>query len=255
MENISSILESFTPVSLGELDKVALLDRMDTKYVFSRDRLPFFLSKLQENYFVLQIDGNRMFHYNSLYFDTEGFHLFNLHASGRTNRYKVRCRRYVESGLVYFEIKFKNNKGRTIKSRVRLNSEDDIDEGAIELLKEKTPFSIEDLKAMIWVNYVRITLVSRDFKERLTIDLDLSFRQGSEFKSYSNLVIAELKQNRSCSSCFSKLMKENHVRTGSLSKYCFGIASMFSNVKSNNFKYQFLSLNKIINAPAASFRP
>lgn len=255
MENISNILANFTPVGLTELDKVALLDRMDTKYVFSIDRLPDFLKKLSDHYYVLDIDGNRMFHYNSLYFDTEGFHLFNLHASGRTNRYKVRCRRYVESGLVYFEIKFKNNKGRTIKSRVRLNSETEIDDKALDLLKEKTPFTIEDLKAMIWVNYVRITLVSKDFKERLTIDLDLSFRQGEQFKTYSNLVIAELKQSRSCSSFFSRLMKEHHIRTGSLSKYCFGIASMFSTVKKNNFKYQFLSLNKIINAPAASVRP
>lgn len=255
MENINSLLSGFTPVGLSDLDQVALLDRVDTKYVFSLDRLPDFLRKLSDHYYVLEINGNRMFHYNSLYFDTEGFHLFNLHASGRTNRYKVRCRRYVESGLVFFEIKFKNNKGRTIKSRVRLNSENEIDEKALELLKEKTPFSIEDLKAMIWVNYVRITLVSKDFRERLTIDLDLSFKQGEQLKSYSNLVIAELKQNRSCSSYFSKLMKENHIRTGSLSKYCFGIASMFSTVKKNNFKYQFLSLNKIINAPAASARP
>jgi hypothetical protein len=255
LENISNILSGFSPVGLTELDQVALLDRMDTKYVFSLDRLPFFLTKLSDHYFILDINGNRMFHYNSLYFDTEGFHLFNLHASGRANRYKVRCRRYVESGLVYFEIKFKNNKGRTIKSRVMLNSENEIDDKALELLNEKTPFSIDDLKAMIWVNYVRITLVSKDFKERLTIDLDLSFKRGGEYKSYNNLVIAELKQNRSCSSVFSKLMKEHHIRTGSLSKYCFGIASMYSEVKKNNFKYQFLSLNKIINAPATSFRP
>lgn len=252
MKILEEKLSHFDAIGLTELEKVSLLDRLDTKYVFSRDRLPDFLDRLKNDYFVLDIDHHRMFNYESLYFDTDSFHLYNLHSHGRLNRYKVRCRKYVESGLVYFEIKFKNNKGRTIKSRVKMQSENEIGEEALKLLQEKTPFSMDDLKAIIWVNYIRITLVSKDFKERLTIDVDLSFKHDEEEQKINNLVIAELKQNKSHRSAFSLLMKEFHIRKGSLSKYCFGIASLFKNVKANNFKYQFLNLNKILNAASSS---
>ena len=37
----------------------------------------------------------------------------------RVNRHKIRFREYVDSGLVFLEVKCKNNKGKTIKKRGR----------------------------------------------------------------------------------------------------------------------------------------
>jgi hypothetical protein len=219
---------------------------MDTIYVFTRAQLPGFLELLRDHYFVLDINGGRMFRYESLYFDTADFELYNHHYCGRLNRYKVRFRKYVESGLSYFEIKFKNNKGRTIKNRIPHAAVEAIEGKAGDFLVQHAPLDPARLKARLWVNYTRITLVSRDFTERLTLDLDLHFKSNGDTRNIDNLVIAEVKQGRTGQSAFSKIMKEHHIRKGSISKYCFAVASMFSNIRINNFKTQLLYLNRIL---------
>lgn len=253
MQNISSILSSFISIDLDGLEKVSLLDRIDTKYTFRKDQLPEFLEKLKQDYFVLEVDHHRMFNYNSLYFDTDSFLLFNLHSSGRMNRYKIRLRNYLESGMSFFEIKFKNNKGRTVKSRVSIYDNAVSDEKSIALLSDKTPFTFEQLKAKMWINYIRITLVSKNFMERLTIDLDLTFKRDDDVKTIDDLVIAELKQSKAGISAFGKLMKSEHIRSGSISKYCFGVVSMFDTIKKNNFKEQIFHINKMLHAAPARY--
>ena len=109
------------------------------------------------------------------------------------------------------------------------------------------PFDPNTLKPVIWVNYSRLTLVNKNSPERLTIDLDLEFIQGDVQKSLSNLVIAEVKQENRKSSPFLKVMKKFHIREGSISKYCMGIALTTDNrVKKNNFKEKLLNLKHII---------
>lgn len=254
MNELEKYLNLFQSVTLKELDKVSLLDRMDTKYVFTREQLPDFLEHLSNSYYILEIGEKRMFHYESLYFDTGNFTLYNMHYCGRMNRYKVRFRRYVESNLSFFEIKFKNNKGRTIKSRVQHQTGNEIHGTALDLLKTKSPLADSGLEPKIWVNYVRITLVSKEFKERLTLDLDLTFKNEGEQKTMSALVIAEVKQSKAGQSEFSRLMKKNHIRQGSISKYCFGIASLFDHVRINNFKEQIKNINRTIYATAPGFK-
>ena len=248
MEIIKTQLQLFESVSLPELEKVSLLDRMDTKYVFAREQLPEFLEILSDKYFILEISEKRIFKYESLYFDTDDFLLYNHHYCGRLNRYKVRFRKYVESNLSFFEIKFKNNKGRTIKSRIQHIPEDAIQGKALDLLQDKTPLEGTGLKAKFWVNYSRITLVSKDFKERLTLDCDLEFRNDQAVKTLNHLVIAEVKQSKVGRSVFSRLMKDYHIRIGSISKYCFGVVSLFENVRNNNFKPQLIYLNRLLYA-------
>lgn len=248
LELIKQHLASFKPIGLSELDRVALLDRMDTKYVFTTSQLPFFLEQLKDNYFILEINNSRMFQYQSLYFDTDNFSLFNQHLCGRMNRYKIRFRNYVESNLSYFEVKFKNNKGRTVKSRIKHPVLNEIKGDAMELLRKQSMLDVASLKAKLWINYTRITLVSVDFQERLTLDLNLTFKNDNEEKTISDLVIAELKQNKAGQSAFSHIMKQSHIRTGAISKYCYGVMSLFKTVRINNFKEQLLHLNKILHA-------
>lgn len=251
MDLIGDKLSSFTPVGLADLERVSLLDRMDTKFVFVRDQLPGFLELIRDHYFILEINGKRIFRYESLYFDTDDFELYNHHFCGRLNRYKVRFRKYVESDLSFFEIKHKNNKGRTVKRRMPLKGDFNLEGEARDFLSEHSPLSPEALQARIWVDYHRVTLVSKDYTERLTLDLGLTFRSGGESRSIDNLVIAEVKQGRTGQSVFSRTMKEHHIRKGSISKYCFGVASMFSNIRVNNFKSQLLYLNRILHASPA----
>jgi len=250
-QNIAQLLSGFETVSLKDLEKVSLLDRMDTKYAFSIDFLPMLLYELRSEYRILSINDQRSFHYESLYFDTEQLELYQRHNCGKLNRYKIRIRKYLESSLMYFEIKFKNNKDRTIKSRLQINSVTDLS-AASELLHEITPFELENLKGQLWVNYTRITLVSKNFSERLTLDLDLNFKKDDHTENVEGMVIAELKQNRSASSPFTRLLKLQHIHPVSISKYCLGVAKMIKGIRKNRVKEQIHLLNKTIYATASN---
>lgn len=229
------------------MDSVKLMDRTDTKYVFTFQQLPIFLEQLKNNYRILDIEGNRISRYESLYFDTKNFDLYRSHHRGKPNRFKVRFRKYVESNLHFFEVKFKNNKGRTIKDRVKQKQIDgSIKDKAEILLKEKTPLLASGLEPKIWVNYSRITLVNKNSPERVTIDIELTFKNNEQNKTIDNLVIAEVKQDKALSSAFIKLMKKYHLREGSISKYCYGIISLFEKIKHNNFKPKLILLKKTL---------
>jgi hypothetical protein len=255
MDDVKKILDTFSPITLKEMDNVKLMDRTDTKYVFRQDDLPAFLEEIKEDYRVLDVNGHRISRYESLYFDTKDFDLYLCHHRGKPGRYKVRCRKYVESELHFFEVKYKNNKGRTIKDRVKQKSIDGlIVDSAEELLKEKTPLMANNLEAKLWVNYSRITLVNRNSPERVTIDLDLTFKNNDTNKTIHNLVIAEVKQDKALVSSFIRLMKRYHVREGSMSKYCYGVVSLFEKVKYNNFKPKLILLKKILNGTIASYK-
>jgi len=246
MSSLNSILNTFDPITLKEMEAVTLLDRTDTKFTFKAEKLPEILNELKDHYKVLDVNGVKLNKYETLYFDTPEFFLYTQHHNGKLNRYKVRFRRYVDTGLNFFEVKFKSNKGRTIKDRVKRKDLHENIEGKSEsLLNEKTPLSSENLKPVIWVNYTRITLVSKHTTERLTIDTKLHFRNSISEKSIPTLVIAEVKQEKSKKSIFISLMNKHKINNSSISKYCFGILSLYENVKKNNFKYKLKQINKI----------
>ena len=71
---INSVLNNttqFTPISLKNMDGVKLMNRSDTKFTFSSQKLPILLEKLIPFYNVLEINGKRLHSYKSLYFDTD----------------------------------------------------------------------------------------------------------------------------------------------------------------------------------------
>lgn len=237
----------FDPITLKEMDSVKLMDRTDTKYTFNISLLPEVLKEAAMHYRVLNVENNRISRYKTLYFDTEDFDLYNQHHSGKLNRYKIRHRTYVESDLGFLEVKFKNNKGRTIKTRIRENEVPNLSCGRpLEFLEKTLPFNPLVLKPKIWINYSRITLVNKTSAERLTIDLGLEFVKDTFNRNLNQLVIAEVKQDSKVASPFVTIMKKHHVRQGSISKYCFGIASTFNEVKKNNFKTKLLNVQKLI---------
>lgn len=246
MGDIPQILNRFSPITLEEMNDVQLQDRTDTKFVFAAKRLPSILEKLQNDYRVLEVQKLRLSRYQTLYYDTEEFHLYTAHQNGKANRYKIRARKYVESDLHYFEIKFKNNKGRTIKERVKIKKiKDTLNNKTSTFLKEKTPLDPASLKAKLWVNYSRTTLVNMFTRERVTIDSDLTFEKGGLTKPFNHITIVEVKQGRAVTSFFGKLMKEMRIGNGSMSKYCIGVTQMYDSVKKNNFKPRLSFLNRI----------
>ena len=242
------ILEKFQPISLKEMDSVKLMDRTDTKYTFNRAQFVEILSEILPHYRVLEVEGKRVSRYKTLYYDTADYSLYTRHHNGELNRYKIRHRSYVESNVGFLEVKFKSNKGRTVKDRIKKNEVPfEWEQESEAFLRDMLPFDPKTLAPVIWVNYSRLTLVNKESAERLTIDLDLEFEQDGIKKNLSNLVIAEVKQERRKSSPFLKVMKKFHIREGSISKYCMGIAlTSGKKVKKNNFKPKLLNLKHII---------
>ena len=229
------------------MDKVKLMDRTDTKFTLSALQLTEILEGAKPYYKVLEVEGKRISRYKTLYYDTTNFSLYTKHHNGELNRYKIRHRTYVESNIGFLEVKFKNNKGRTIKDRIK-KADAPLDwEGETEMfLQSKLPFDVNSLVPVLWVNYSRLTLVNKESAERLTIDLNLEFIKDGKTKNFDNLVIAEVKQEKRKASPFTDLMKKHHLREGSISKYCMGIAATHSEVKKNNFKEKLRALKNIV---------
>ena len=246
MTEINDILGHFDGITLEEMDSVKLLDRVDRKYIFPVTKLLHLLGYLKENYRILEVNGTRLNRYETLYYDTADHRFYLQHHNGKLNRYKVRSRSYLDSGQSFFEIKFKNNKGRTIKDRIKLKEfTEEIQDIALRLLAGYSVLNPESLKPALRVYFSRITVVNKAFTERVTLDLNLHFRQQESEKDYPGLVIAELKQAKPGTSAFHSLLRQNHISTFPVSKYCLGISSLNRQIKQNNFKQKLIHINKI----------
>ena len=245
MSELIKQISLFEPISLSEMDSVKLMNRSDTKFVFSNQTLLQTLPKLQGYYRVLEIENIRLSSYQSLYYDTEDFQFYHQHHNGKTNRNKVRYREYIDSGISFLEVKHKNNKGKTIKKRIPVNA-------IQEMLEDHQSFVDEVIGEKLNLipqhrnKFQRLTLVHKINKERLTIDINFQYQNTIKHDGVEQLVIAEVKQEKkSRSSDFIRIIKEAGVHPFRISKYCIATASLYPELKRNNFKRKFLHLNKI----------
>ena len=243
---IAHIVNNLEPITLGEMDGVSLMKRTDTKFVIHEKDLISVLESIQDQYKILEINKNRMLPYSSLYFDTPAKKFYHDHHNRKVNRTKIRMRKYIESGICFLEIKQKDGKGKTTKSRISINDfEPDLSENSKDFIKKITKQQFE-LIPIIWNKFNRITLVSKTAKERLTIDLNLSFKINNSTKTFDNLVIIELKQERfTRTSPIAQQLKNRQINPYSLSKYCIGMLGVYSGLKYNRFKKKLIKINKI----------
>jgi hypothetical protein len=239
------IIQPFEPISLVEMDSVQLMNRTDTKFVIDRNVFNQLLPELKKHYKALEILGNRINSYETLYYDKPNFQFFLDHHNGKGNRFKVRIRNYVESNLYFLEIKNKF-KDRTDKKRIKTTDfELKLTEKSIGFINEVIGEPTQ-LEAKLWNSFGRITLVNKNLEERLTLDLNLSFRWENHNVTYDHIVIAELKQSSvNRNSPFYSLMKKNKIRPYSISKYCIGAVSLNPELKYNNFKEKLILIEKL----------
>jgi len=123
---VDNALREFNTHALSDIDKLKLMDRVDSKFVVPAPLLPLLLQESQGQYSLLSIDGVERSNYLNVYFDTDGFNYYLMHHNGKLNRVKVRHRHYVDTATAFIELKFKNNKGRTLKTRIQANLDADI---------------------------------------------------------------------------------------------------------------------------------
>jgi len=248
VRDFNTLLARFEPISLVEMDGVALLNRTDTKYVMRTNQLRQALARLTERYQILEVRANRLNHYQTLYFDTPDFALYMRHHDGGRNRYKVRSREYVDSQLAFLEVKFKTNKDRTIKSRLRTpDVVTHFDAQTVDFVHAHYPNDPEVLEPKLRNDFLRITLVSKYNVERLTLDVNLVFWQGQQQTAFPGIAVAEVKQERfSLQSDFIQQMRVLGIRPSGFSKYCMGVATLYDGVKKNNFKPKMLHVGKLM---------
>jgi len=246
--NLENLAANFAPISLKQMDAVALLNRVDIKFVMTTEQLLTTLAQIQPHYWMLSINGQRLNHYRTLYFDTPNFGLYHDHVTGRAERYKVRSREYIDSHLAFFEVKHKTRKDRTIKERiptsgqvVQLSSETNC------WLRQVSPLDGGLLEPKLWNTFTRMTLVSRNFSERVTLDVDLAFYAGTKVARLDGLAIAEVKMDANFgASAFLEQMRAQRIRQQGFSKYSIGVASLYEQVKKNSIKPKMLWLEKMM---------
>ncbi len=245
-ENFSALMK-FNGHGLADLKDATLMDRVDTKYLVATNQLNDLLKKLLPHYTALEINGSRMFTYHNTYFDTPKLDFYHQHHQGKLNRFKVRHRDYVDSEKGFLEVKFKNNKGRTIKSRIESSVACVDGEDETEFLKSQLREAYPKLQASQWGSYQRIALANESAGERLTLDLNLSFSSMDSVRRVClpDFFIAELKQNKhDLQSPFAREMARLGIRPKKFSKYCIGTSLINPALKSNRFKTVLMAAQK-----------
>jgi hypothetical protein len=249
VKEIRDVLEDFRPISLEEMEASHLMSRFDEKYVFHLSKLKDFLRQLNADYRVLSIRHRLLAIYENLYFDTPDLRSYHDHHNGKAARFKIRFRRYRDSGDCYFEVKMKDNRGLTHKERMTAN------EISRELSPAQLTFADRVLKQPRVIlnpslsnSFYRITLVNTANRERVTLDLLIRFQNLSRQKSLDHIVISEVKQERHFyESAFKKLMQQERIFPISISKYCVGTLLTHPGIKYNRFKPKLTLLNKLSN--------
>ena len=251
-----TILQQFAPISLGEMEGVKLMNRIDTKYVVPMSLLPELLQMAESDYYVQQIDGKRTGGYDTTYYDTEDLDMYIRHHDRQLVRQKIRVREYVDSKLYFLEVKRKNNRGRTKKKRISLPSTrltpDMIGQGKEPIrvdafIAAKSRYLYEQISPRLKTTFTRITLVNKQKTERLTIDFNLSFtnlRSGVQV-TYPEMVIVELKRDGNVPSPMLTIMLALRIKQLKISKYCIGTALTTPEVKQNRFKAKIHRLHKM----------
>lgn len=245
LESTKNILDKLDPISLEEMDNVKLMNRMDTKCIFSVNLLNNILQDCSQNYSALFHAGTKSAFYKTLYFDTPDLKFYFDHHNGKANRFKVRMRNYTESKLFFLELKYKRH-GRTEKKRIKVGDFSNNISHEQNAFLEKTTHTHFDLQPVIWNNFHRITLVNKKTPERVTIDTGIGFDYNGKTNSFDQLVIGEIKQERTdFNSPILHYLKKNGVRPSGMSKYCLGMALLKEDIKHNNFKERILNIKKI----------
>ena len=243
---MQTLLDEFQTVSLDETNRLAkMLNRVDNKYVVNYEQFGALLNKIRDQYAVLDIDGRNEFQYASCYYD-DNFSCYFEHHQARRQRVKIRTREYVNSGLIFFEVKLKGLRGRTHKHRTDCDTlvMPQIQGEHLAMLSELYTKNYKkimsfDLRPSLIVDYSRCTLVALKGGERVTIDFDLRFESpdggDNAVQIGHDFIIVETKSADGRGITDSVLKKLGVRKASKCSKYCIGVNLTGEVTKNNNF--------------------
>lgn len=246
-DNVESYLDSFRKVNLEQINAARLMNRVDHKFVLTREQLLSMIPDLCENYFVLSVGNVCNQPYTSTYFDTHDLAMYFAHHNRRAGRYKIRQRKYEASGDAFLEIKYKDNKGMTHKSRVATPKLlKHISLPYFDFVIKNSAYHPLALKPVLTNSFSRFTLVNKKMNQRITVDTELSFYQNDKSVQLPELVVVEVKSTRdNLDSTIFNLLHNKGIKPGSMSKYCVGMALLNPQLKQNLFKQKINHLKHI----------
>lgn len=238
------LLDGFGSITLDELnEKAEMLSRIDNKYVVDRWSLERVLPELRANFDILEIDGNRMFTYDTRYFDDAQRSAYYEHHQGLRKGFKVRVRRYADAGLSFLEVKVKGHRGMTLKHRLpyALKPGESLNNEALTFARETysgqygKPFRYV-LQPVLDIRYQRITLVAKSGGERMTIDARLQFwNDDKSLNATRDVFIVEVKSALGRGFADKCLRRVQARPTKKCSKYCIGMAALGEVTRWNRF--------------------
>lgn len=233
---ISAISEP-QPISLEELTaESALLSRVDRKYFVPRATVAELIGEFIDDTRVLEIDGKRSFTYETVYFDSPKFCFFRAHVQGRRQRFKVRVRTYLDSGLRMLEVKSKGFRGRTVKQRTKHGRElesTSLGETGGKFVSEIIGSDAAELKPVLTTVYRRSTLALGD--QRITLDTELEcIDDGVVFHGPDDVLVETKSPARA--SAFDTALRKRGIRPHTVSKYCVAATLLYPELPGNRWR-------------------
>ncbi|MDE7413895.1 MAG: polyphosphate polymerase domain-containing protein [Muribaculaceae bacterium] len=245
----NDIIQSFEPISLADMGKVKLMNRIDSKYVTTVGKIRELLKAISSDYYIQEISGRCNMPYYTRYYDTPEMDMYYQHQRGKKSRQKIRMRRYEGSDTPPFiEIKSKNNKGRTRKKRVEMKDDTDL-LSYQSFISANSNYDPENLVAQIENHFYRITLVDKAMTERITIDTNLEFHNlttDAKVNLYEIGIIEWKRDGNLCKSGLDNYLKDLRIHPGGFSKYCIGMAVTNPDMKQNRIKKRIRKVKSLI---------
>ncbi|MGK9148405.1 polyphosphate polymerase domain-containing protein [Plantibacter flavus] len=247
----AAVLDDFAAISLTELvERASLQTRVDRKYVIPSTGLDQLLTVLAaDGARILEIDGERDFAYESVYFDTPDLSSFRLAATGRRRRFKIRSRSYLDTGSSYLEVKTRGGRSSTVKERHELDPDDARvltpcgREYVGEVLGDAGIRSVdpEELSPVLTTRYSRATLFVPSSESRATIDTRLVWEledagdhpTGGRLERPAISVVETKSGNRA--SAVDRILWSLGHRPSSISKYATGMAALHPELSANRW--------------------
>jgi VTC domain len=235
---LENALTRFDPIALAALERDAALgERMDVKYIVRVDQLEAMLADLVRSHRALEIDGGRIFSYRTTYYDTPDLLTFREHRSGRRRRFKLRRRRYLETGREMLELKLKGRRGLTVKHAVPYDGGEELDAAALDFARDTLAATYgrelpTPLVPVLTVDCQRLTLVETEGGERVSCDIAVTI---GERRLAPGHAIVESKSAAGRAAADGVLRALGARSAGRCSKYCLGVALTRPGQRANDF--------------------
>ncbi len=242
------IISQYEPITLEQMGRIKLMNRIDTKFVVSASQLCEILRRATGGYYVQVVGDERASEYRTAYLDTPDRRMYQMHHAGHAVREKIRVRTYVSSDLTFLEIKNKSNRGRTDKRRMKVTSRETLGaEGADGFLHEHAWFGLLDIAYCLENSFRRITLVNKEMTERLTIDFNVSFHNLATDRraALTDIAIVEVKRDGRVPSPILGILRDLHILPMGFSKYCMGMAMTDPSLRRGRFKPRLRAIARL----------